>query len=577
MNFESKFNNFEQKENVNPKIEIGNFSDVESSINFSVINKTLSNKWGNEQNEDIANSIKNSNLNFDDSRKQFEDILELSDHNEETLNWLAFSVDKNESIKNSIIDNITKHKRLSEENAVRLFEKFSDFYHINKQKINTNDLFETFIFDDINSRQEALPELSEKINKAVDFFNPKNLSVKEIVYLPTNPLENKQSGSGIDTGKTSYVNTEKWNEVNQVHEFLHFIVNPIIEKLELSQEDEENILKIASEKIKDYQFPKSILTEEIIRTYKTGLNFDNKPGFNNFKQRLLNLSREKLQDILDSEKEGQSVSVGELLSDDNLIKSYYEKYDKNELSERIWTFFENFKNSESDNFEEYFLKNYKDILLSNFNENEIEPKFEIKKENIIPLEKLPDNLSDEIKSLGWPLECQGSGRFLEDGKNFEIRYPHGDMFYSWNVIFHELGHLRQEDFNQEINDTQEEHERNLKKEKDAFARGLERVKKFKLELIDELEFEFAKYKQAGKIPSFNSFVELYNDFNANNLRINETLQFSDSQEEIYTKLKGINISDFFQEIERNKIGVKIDTKGANEIIFDIVNQIIKEK
>gem|GEM_PF-3868989 len=82
-----------------------------------------------------------------------------------------------------------------------------------------------------------------------------------------------------------------------------------------------------------------------------------------------------------------------------------------------------------------------------------------------------------------------------------------------------------------------------------------------------------------KLAKFQALIllfDLYNDFNANNLRINETLQFSDSQEEIYTKLKAINISDFFQEIERNKIGVKIDTEEANEIIFDIVNQIIKE-
>lgn len=213
----------------------------------------------------------------------------------------------------------------------------------------------------------------------------------------------------------------------------------------------------------------------------------------------------------------------------------------------------------------------------NLKKVETESKFEIKKENIVPLESLPDKLSDDIKSLDWPLECQGSGRLLKDGKNFQIRYPHGDVFYSWNVIFHELGHLRQEDFNPEINAAKEEDERNLKKEQDAFVRGLERVKKFRPDLIDKLESEFAEHKKAGKISSFNSFIDLYNDFNNNSLKINKTLKFNDSQEEIYKKLKSINISDFFHRVENNRVGIKIDTNEANEIIFDIVNKIINEK
>jgi hypothetical protein len=366
MNFESKFNNFEQNEKINPKIEIGNFNDVESSINFSIIDKTLNNRWGNEQNEEIANYIKSSDLDFSSSSEQLEDIKELSKNNEETLKWLAFGVDKNETIKSNIIGNIVKHKGLPEEEAVSLFEKFSDFYQVTKKKIN-NSLVETFVLTDINNRQQNLSELTKKITEAIDFFNPKDLSIKEVIYLPTNPLENKQSGNGIDVGKTSYVNTENGNEINQMHEFLHFIINPIIEKLELSKGDEQSIFKLATEKIKDYKLPKSIFTEAIIRTYGAGLNFNDKTGFDNFKQRLLNLEREKLQNILDleSEKEGVSMDIDKLLSDDSLIREYYEKYDRDELVERISSFFEKFKNSESTNFEEYFLKNYKDILLNN--------------------------------------------------------------------------------------------------------------------------------------------------------------------------------------------------------------------
>jgi len=201
---------------------------------------------------------------------------------------------------------------------------------------------------------------------------------------------------------------------------------------------------------------------------------------------------------------------------------------------------------------------------------------EIKKENIIALDCLPDKVSDKMRSLGWPLECQGSGRTLEDGKNLQIKYPHGDVFYSWNVIIHELGHLRQEEFNVNINAQEDEAKGNVEREKDAFARGPERLRKYRPDVLDKLEADFSVFKQAGKIPAFSTFSELYNDFNENNIKINETLDPEDSQDIIYEKLKSINISDFFGKIEANKVGVKIDVKEANEVIFDIASQIVKE-
>ncbi len=202
--------------------------------------------------------------------------------------------------------------------------------------------------------------------------------------------------------------------------------------------------------------------------------------------------------------------------------------------------------------------------------------FEIKKENIIALDCLPDKVSEKMRSLGWPLEYQGSGRTLEDGKNLQVRYPHGDVFYAWNVIIHELGHLRQEDFNAHINACEDGAKENIEREKDAFARGMERLKKYRPDVLDKLEADFSAFKQVGKIPEFQTFLELYNDFNENNIKIYKTLEPEDSQDIIYEKLKSINISDFFKKIETNKVGVKIDIKEVNEVIFDIASQIVKE-
>jgi hypothetical protein len=209
-------------------------------------------------------------------------------------------------------------------------------------------------------------------------------------------------------------------------------------------------------------------------------------------------------------------------------------------------------------------------------ENIQQNKFEIKRENIIPLSELPEKMSPELKSLGWPLECQGSGRLLEDGKNFQVRYPNGDSLYSWTVIIHELGHLRQNEFNEDIKNAKNDHEENLAMEKDAAIRGLERIKKYCPDVLDKLESEFKKFKQENKIPDFNSFKDLYQDFNNSNFKINKTLGLEDELNIIYEKLKAINIQDFFNRIEENKVNTKINTQEAEDIIFKVIGEIIKE-
>ncbi len=63
---------------------------------------------------------------------------------------------------------------------------------------------------------------------------------------------------------------------------------------------------------------------------------------------------------------------------------------------------------------------------------------------------MPKSLGERKKSLGWPVEIQGTGKLKEGTKDFEVYYPLGDIFLSFGVIIHELGHLRQEEFNFEI-------------------------------------------------------------------------------------------------------------------------------
>lgn len=207
------------------------------------------------------------------------------------------------------------------------------------------------------------------------------------------------------------------------------------------------------------------------------------------------------------------------------------------------------------------------------------PRFFIKKENIIPLEKLMD-VSDKkevFERLNWPLEVQGSGRVIE-GNNFEIRYPKGDKFFSFAVIIHELGHLRQDEFIDVNNIDSDAESLNIRKEKDAFARGWQRVNKYCPEAIKKLDQELQEYKNQAKIEDFESFEELYNFFNGTvgiNLALDKLAEDASPEEQIAT-LKQAGVDKFFNKIKRNKVGEVIRENEADELIIRVAEQIFKE-
>lgn len=366
MEKEGGFSNIEKRsEYIKPEITVGSFDDVKSSMVWYSVLKKIKNRWGEEQDKNISEKIEKDDHEItDDVILEFNNIWELADHNDETLRWLAFAVDKDETIKSVIIDSIVSNKGMDKEQVLTLFEVFENFYKKIKDNINVQELMAPYIIDDIKGREEDLPELNKKIDEAIEFFRPVDFEISKVVYLPSNPLEKKQSGNGVVVNDTTYLNTEKGNRINQVHEFLHCIINPIIDKLTLNSDEERKILAFCSDNLKkqEYVSASSILTEEIIRTYKTGFNPSDRIGFDGFMDRLL--SADDLDEVIDFKKEGlESKNVDEFLKNKNDIRKYYDKYIKNILSERIWDFFREYSDQNIyNNFEEYFLNNYKRIL-----------------------------------------------------------------------------------------------------------------------------------------------------------------------------------------------------------------------
>jgi hypothetical protein len=359
MGFET-FNTYEQEERFNPSIEVGCFEDIESTMIFYAVSKNIEEEWGNEQEEDIAKSF-NSELP-QELIDSYEKIKVLSKDNDETLAWLAFATDKDEEIKDFVIDQLIKHKDFTIDEAKDLLEEFTSFLKNSKDSIDVASLRD-FVEKDVKNREEGLKDTQARLDEAIRFFRPECIGIEKVVYLPTNPFEKKQSGRGIDTGSTFYINSEKDNEVNEVHEFLHIIINPILEKIVLNKKEQESILDLCPDRLIDYPEPSSILAEEIIRTYGSGINKDNCPSFDNFKKRMMMIDREAIQRILDEENSERGFiaeSPDELLGSDEALRTYYDRH-ADVLSERIWHLFEGYMDSH-DNFQNYFMAHYREIV-----------------------------------------------------------------------------------------------------------------------------------------------------------------------------------------------------------------------
>ncbi|MDP2830542.1 MAG: hypothetical protein Q8O21_00570 [bacterium] len=214
-----------------------------------------------------------------------------------------------------------------------------------------------------------------------------------------------------------------------------------------------------------------------------------------------------------------------------------------------------------------------------------QPRYNFKKENIFSLSKLPDSLSERKKSLGWPVEIQGTGRVIEGTNDFEIRYPEGDIFLSFAATIHELGHLRQEEFNPEINKIDKNRDWGKYseiKENDAYQRGFKRVKQYFPEVLLEVENKFQQYKKRGKLKNFFNFEELY-EFLYGTININKAIHFvpemddKEKQDELeYQSLKENGIEIFFKDIKESRVDEKINKEWVEDFIMKMAEKISNE-
>ncbi|MDZ7798219.1 MAG: hypothetical protein U5L76_01225 [Patescibacteria group bacterium] len=293
----------------------------------------------------------------------------------ETLFNIVLTHDDEDRVE-SLLEFISKHKecvKKPEKLRNNLLKAINDLE--NKLPEALKQDFDKATSEDIKIREQNIEDSKQRIKKLIDFFRPQTntTKTKEVVLLPTDFLMSEKSGVAFNFGDNLYISSHVDNPHNLEHEFLHCIINPIVDKLDkkLSDEQKQKISNLASDKLKVEQgYGKeyySLLCEEFIRTYNDVFQHGKQPiVYNDFVQKIESLDEEQFNSLL-SKKESLKNRCAQLQINTfedfkNKSQEYFDAFEKNDLREIIFKFYQDFTKEKEKNpnldFEEFVLKEF---------------------------------------------------------------------------------------------------------------------------------------------------------------------------------------------------------------------------
>lgn len=200
------------------------------------------------------------------------------------------------------------------------------------------------------------------------------------------------------------------------------------------------------------------------------------------------------------------------------------------------------------------------------------------------------------EGVEWPVEIQGTGQSSYKKKEFKVGYPVGDIFVSFAIQNHEMGHLRQGGIDDRFSVEElgppnpkelKETELHNKIEENAWRRGLHRAEEYCPEFLKEIENRFQVYKKQGKYENFNNFKEFYKYISEVGLtitRLNDEFEYNKELSNLEKgKILGRLIKNdpftnkFFTEQDKWRTGEIIDKNFAENFIKKAAERIAEEE
>lgn len=346
---------------------------------LSILLKGRDSDWGGNDHQlssEVEIFFEQNPLN-EKSIKFLEEIRALEDGgvDEEVLYNIALTYEHPER-EEELFDFISKNKDyIKDPKKLR-----SDIIATLKQleDILPSELTDRFVEatdNDIEKRNQTIHEIQERIKNLIDFFkpSPKTTNVKRITLLPTDFLYSKESGSAFQFGDEIILRSHIDNPSNLEHEFLHSVINPIIDKLseKLSDEQKQKISSLGSHRLRvEENYGEgfySLLCEEFIRTYNDVVQRGEKPmTHEDFVQKINEIDEDKFAELLQKNKTLKSrckqLGIKKLRDLKDNSQEYFDRFERNELRDIVFSFYQKYiQEKEKDNkmtFEDFVLKEF---------------------------------------------------------------------------------------------------------------------------------------------------------------------------------------------------------------------------
>lgn len=344
---------------------------------FSILLKAENPNWGGSESELAQETIVYFHERPLDSdiQNEWQSIIgELSEFSvdEESLYNLTLAYGHPERLK-KVFEMIALHKP-NISNPEKIQQKF--FLLLDLFEKNLPDVliekFHTQLQQDKEKRIEAFREVKKRIEKLIDFFMPDSATtpVKKVNFIPTDPLWRINSGRNFSFGEEQVIASHIENTENQDHEFLHGVINPIVDKLalKLTKEQQEKISSMASETLKrDYGDGwYSLLCEELIRSYNDVFKHSGKTvTYEDFHQKISGLTEESFQKYLSESvalrQRCQAMGIHNAEELKQKSRKFFDAFEKNPLRElilKIYGDYEGRSDKTGVNFEKFLLENF---------------------------------------------------------------------------------------------------------------------------------------------------------------------------------------------------------------------------
>lgn len=370
---ENKF----RKENKSNTIEVMKTPEIviqeeQGSQLFSLLRKAEDPKWGETETplaKETMEYFKKNPL----SPEILETIKEFNkqDVDEETLYNMALTYQHPERAK--MVFELAKKYKPHIKNPQGIYQKFLTIIEVFDKSFSESQLANKFtkaIEQDKNKRIEKIEESKKRIESLIIFFKPdiKTTNIKKVSFIPNDPLQKENSGQAFNVFPgEQIIRSHIDNVLNQDHEFLHGVINRIVDKLSevLTNEQKDKISQLANNKLKkDYGDDfYSLLCEEFIRTYTEIIYSEEKPKkYEDFKEKINIIKNEQFQKFLiesTSLKERcDELDIKTIEDFKNKSQEYFNKFERNELRDIIFEMYQEYSNrpDKSTNFEQFVLE-----------------------------------------------------------------------------------------------------------------------------------------------------------------------------------------------------------------------------